>query len=538
MLLGDRREGHALRHLMSRTGEAVDVTRIKHRIFDPTFDLASWVAFRIKQEGVKNLQHTGVTSLSPIPVNLINHNLESHQKDLAIATPLQTSMAIATIDASIRLNVEGQQEPLQFNQRAVRIGARSDYDIEVPQKSPTPETLMLSREGLKWVASSDARRSSLVRVNGNTLTRPVTLGDGDQLEFLTWSATVVLEGLDPNAAPEKVEVRAALMVNGKPFPIRHQFTLIGTSGDNHVILEDRSASMQHAQLHRHGNPAEYVLMDAGSKTGTFVEGRQIFSPAKLLPGQKIQMGESLIELQILEKPKTVESPPRQIIKRKPIAESKSPGSKAASKSAGAGAQPTSALSQTASENVDRKPGVSAPADSSRSGDASVPPQRPAVANNQTAQAAEARPANETLIFLTVEFGLNEGKTYELTLPATIGRSSGADVTIRDTLLSREHCKIEQSDAGYTITDLNSSNGLRVQGNKLESGSSVPVSSGDSIELGRSVMRFETILNEAPVVDTPDSEPQTEPTGVAPEAYDSGAAAPAPDAVPSLSLIHI
>ena len=233
---------------MNLKGAAGDVSAIKHRILDPTFDLASWVAFRQNQTDVEKYQQTGVTSLSPIPISMIKQDLESKQKDLAIATPLHTSLAIATIDASIRLQIDDQEEPQRFNQRAVRIGARHDYDVVVDQKSKTPETLILSREGLKWVASSDARRRSLVRINGHTLDRPVTLGDGDKIEFLGWSANVLLETADPTAPPETVEVAASLSVNGKPFPIRHQFTLIGTSGDNHVILEDPAASMQHAQL--------------------------------------------------------------------------------------------------------------------------------------------------------------------------------------------------------------------------------------------------------------------------------------------------
>ena len=105
---------------------------------------------------------------------------------------MHTSLAVATIDVSIGLTIEGESEPAKFSQRAVRIGARPDYEVVVEQKSKTPETLMLSREGLNWVASSDSRRSSLVRINGSTLTQPVTLSNGDQLKFLDWSATVAL----------------------------------------------------------------------------------------------------------------------------------------------------------------------------------------------------------------------------------------------------------------------------------------------------------------------------------------------------------
>ena len=82
MLLGDRREGHALKHVMDLKGAAGDVSAIKHRLFDPTFDLASWVAFRKNQPDAETYHQTGVTSLSPIPISMINKQMESKQKTL------------------------------------------------------------------------------------------------------------------------------------------------------------------------------------------------------------------------------------------------------------------------------------------------------------------------------------------------------------------------------------------------------------------------------------------------------------------------
>ena len=480
MLLGDRREGHALKHLMDLMGAAGDVSTIKHRLFDPTFDLASWVAFRKNQPDAETYHQTGVTSLSPLPISLINKQMESKQKDLAVASPMQTSLSVATIDASIGLVTEGQSDPAKFNQRAVRIGARKDYEVVVEQTSATPETLMLSREGLKWVASSDARRNSLARINGKTLTRPVTLADGDQLEFLNWSATVSLSKLEPEAA-KSVEVTAALEVNGKPFPIRHKVTAIGTSGENHVILEDETASMHHAQLHRNGDPAQYILMDSGSKTGTFVEERQIYGATQILPGQKIRMGNSTLALRILEKAKQIQS--KASAKRNRIA-------------------PLEVLAPDVIGGV-----VVIDTNSENRTEEEKPAVAPVVEVVGVPEEAAEPDSSDDIIFLTVEFGLNEGKTHELSLPATIGRSSNADVTIRDTLLSREHCRIEKTEDGFSVTDLESSNGLRVEGERVESGRTVSIKSGDAIELGRSVMRFQTSDD---VVDTVTGDEQAEP----------------------------
>ena len=220
-------------------------------------------------------------------------------------------------------------------------------------------------------------------------------------------------------------------------------TSIGTTGENHVILEDKAASMHHGQLHRNGEPAQYILMDAGSKAGTFVEGRQIFGATRLMPGQEIRMGNSTLVLKLLKKAqklKTKSKPKKRTIK------------------------PLEIETPVVTGGV-----VVIDAKSKASGKHRAKPARPVVEIVGVAGEPEATPAN--VVFLTVEFGLNEGQIHELPLPITIGRSSKADVTIRDTLLSREHCKIEETVDGFSVTDLESSNGIRVHGERVEAGDS-------------------------------------------------------------------
>ena len=57
--------------------------------------------------------------------------------------------------------------------------------------------------------------------------------------------------------------------------------------------------------------------------------------------------------------------------------------------------------------------------------------------------------------------------YVLELPAIIGRSSGADVTIPDTAVSRQHCEIFEANGIVRIRDLGSTNGTCVGGKRVE-----------------------------------------------------------------------
>ncbi len=55
------------------------------------------------------------------------------------------------------------------------------------------------------------------------------------------------------------------------------------------------------------------------------------------------------------------------------------------------------------------------------------------------------------------------------------------VIARDTV-SRLHARIDQENGGYTVTDLNSTNGIRVDGRLLETNETVPLSVGSEIYL--------------------------------------------------------
>jgi DNA-binding NtrC family response regulator len=66
------------------------------------------------------------------------------------------------------------------------------------------------------------------------------------------------------------------------------------------------------------------------------------------------------------------------------------------------------------------------------------------------------------------------------LPVVIGRGSDADVTVADASLSRAHARIVWTDDGIVIEDLDSRNGVRVEGRAVERAVLRP---GDEIRIG-------------------------------------------------------
>ncbi len=69
----------------------------------------------------------------------------------------------------------------------------------------------------------------------------------------------------------------------------------------------------------------------------------------------------------------------------------------------------------------------------------------------------------------------------------LGRSREADLVIDDPNVSRRHAELRRADGGWTIADLDSTNGVKVNGRKVGRARLEP---GDEIELGTSRLRFE------------------------------------------------
>jgi pSer/pThr/pTyr-binding forkhead associated (FHA) protein len=91
------------------------------------------------------------------------------------------------------------------------------------------------------------------------------------------------------------------------------------------------------------------------------------------------------------------------------------------------------------------------------------------------------------VVLTGDF---EGTEHPLARDETlIGRNPTTDITLLDEGISREHALIlrDESTRSFTIEDLQSTNGTKVNGKRVRS---AVLAHGDSIEVGRTRFRFD------------------------------------------------
>src|SRR5687767_2817374 len=69
----------------------------------------------------------------------------------------------------------------------------------------------------------------------------------------------------------------------------------------------------------------------------------------------------------------------------------------------------------------------------------------------------------------------------------IGRSRDCDLVVDDPNVSRQHAELRQDGGTWTIRDLGSTNGIKLNGRRSEGG---PLSPGDEITLGLFQLKFE------------------------------------------------
>lgn len=91
------------------------------------------------------------------------------------------------------------------------------------------------------------------------------------------------------------------------------------------------------------------------------------------------------------------------------------------------------------------------------------------------------------VTLSVIEGLERGRIFDgLTPPVTVGREEDNDIQLNDERVSRVHAKIQEDRGQVILTDLNSTNGSRVNGHPVQLRVLRP---GDHLQIGRCTLLF-------------------------------------------------
>ncbi|MCP4446952.1 MAG: FHA domain-containing protein [Myxococcales bacterium] len=247
-----------------------------------------------------------------------------------------------------------------------------------------------------------------------------------------------------------------------PF-IREELT-IGRQEGNTIRLTERNVSRRHAKLLR-GQEA-ITIEDLDSYNGVRVNGSRIQGKAEIKEADRVQIGDYLIEvkadqpageidphtnnLETLQIPVVGDAPV-------PVATSGSGAVTAPNTIAAVGSDNYAEEADSASVSA---PGTPAPPVSS---------------------AAEE---NGRLVILSTGLA---GRDFELdSLAMVIGRTDENDICVNHRSISRHHAKVVRENGTYSVVDLHSANGVRVNGEEY---GKVELRSGDLVDLGHVRFRY-------------------------------------------------
>ncbi len=87
-------------------------------------------------------------------------------------------------------------------------------------------------------------------------------------------------------------------------------------------------------------------------------------------------------------------------------------------------------------------------------------------------------------------GPDAGTEFELSKKTfLVGRSPGADININDSFASRQHAELHFIDNAYRLRDLESKNGVFVNGSRMAPGATAWLEDGDSLQFASTRFRF-------------------------------------------------
>ncbi len=234
---------------------------------------------------------------------------------------------------------------------------------------------------------------------------------------------------------------------GKEWSIDTSPTYIGRNEGAHVpLFGDANVGPVHASIVRQGR--QYILTDAGTPVGTYVNGQRIQQVA-LAHGMQIQIGG--FQLYFLEKN-----------------------------------QPAPQRAPEAMHGQAYNPGQVPQAPAAFMPHAPMPTQGMAVPSMPT-QAYGPQAAASGYVLVALD-GPLLGQRFPISVPVEVGRESATISLAFDTAASRRHASLTPGAIGVAVSDLGSTNGTYVNGQRVSQANASP---GDMIKIGSTTFRVET-----------------------------------------------
>lgn len=231
---------------------------------------------------------------------------------------------------------------------------------------------------------------------------------------------------------------------GKEWQVDAPQTFLGRSERAHVpLFGDPNVMPMHASIVRQG--PNYVLVDGGSPMGTGLNGQRV-GQAMLNSGDMIQIGTNNLQF-MLRSGRPVQNPGVERFQPQPLPTTP--------QGIVVGGQPVSPMGAT-------------------------------MAMQTSVVAPSSAPAPKVLVLVALSGPLS-GQRFEISGPVEVGREGALIPMSFDTMASRRHAALTPGPAGIAVSDLNSTNGTLINGQKVKS---QVLKVGETLQIGSTTFRLE------------------------------------------------
>jgi len=388
----------------------------------------------------------------------------------------------------IHLEVAGRRIPV--SPEPLVIGSAEGVGVRVEGPGILPQHAIVSALPSGGAAIRPAEASAEVLVNGVRLgADPTPLLHGDKInipghefritderragETSMMAAFSATEGAaTPLAAVSQPSVgptqngRLVCLTDGREYLIGDQGLVFGRDATCDVVLGGDEISRRHAQIDL--APNGYVVTDT-SANGTLVNGQRLTAPRVLARADILRLGSEEFRFYADFKPVETVAPPLAVGAR-----------------------------QRLNDTLHGIPTAPPPS-------MSLPALNDTLHGFPATPAPGSVPALQPLASLLIRSGTLKGRRVQVrATQVTIGRADSCDIVLPESSVSTLHARLQRREGVWMITDLGSTNGTLVDGERLHD--EVPLSPGASIKLGEVMALFEPI-DTAPGAPAPASSPR-------------------------------
>jgi len=404
----------------------------------------------------------------------------------------------------------GTRYPVPPGDMVVGSGADCHLRLEGPGIRPHHATLTAAKDQSVTIRRLDD--TGIVEINGVTLgPLPQPLLHGDKItvgaiELLfaeeresgstMYISAVKFQGLTPPATkPEAAKPspakpvgttggRLVSLTDGREYVIEGAVLRFGREAGADVVVPGNQVSRRHAEIVT--TPRGYMLIDT-STNGCFVNGERVQDQRILARGDVIRIGEEEFRFYAEAAPPPAAAAPAPRAappEPAPVPARPAPPAQAAAPAAAAHLQSTGYFPSPPRGSTPQPP-------------AAAPPAAAATPSVPTPAVPHAAPGGSVLGRFLVRSGALKGQRLLVKVPiVNIGRAEYCDLVLPDDSVSSQHAKLTRREGVWVLTDLDSTNGTLVDGERIHG--EVPIAPGAFVRFGDVQLLFEPTDDDAAI----------------------------------------